>query len=198
MNKDVLASRIKKEFPELGGSQLNGFCVSLWTEIALFYKDRQALALSNAANGTKSKQAIVAAKHKQEINEIKSKQAAAAARHRQEIKSKQVSGGATISDKIQEFLDNPMTPEEETRSLRAVLHAGLATGEIPAPLLDKIDKIIGINSGEDEAIELVDFSKAFPNLAASVDVCSAPALDRVTEWLDGLGKAVVGKTKGSA
>ena len=82
---------------------------------------------------------------------------------------------AQIDPTIQKFLDNPMSKEDEAKMLRATLHAGLASGTIPAPLLDKIDRIIGVNSGEDEGIQVVDFSKAFELLAESVRICTHPA-----------------------
>lgn len=76
--------------------------------------------------------------------------------------------------KLQEFIDNPMSPEDESRHLRAALHVGLANGEINPALLEKLDKIIGVNSGKDTKLELVDFSDAFPDLAESVRICTIP------------------------
>ena len=79
-------------------------------------------------------------------------------------------GGASVSDNIQKFIDNPMTAEEEAKALRAILHSGLSTGTISPQILDKLDKIIGVSSGEDDKIELVDFRDAFPDIAESVRI----------------------------
>ena len=72
--------------------------------------------------------------------------------------------GTSFSDHIKKFVDNPMSPEEEAKGLRAMLHAGIATGELPSNLLAVLEKTIGVNSGEDDKIEVVDFSTAFPNM----------------------------------
>ena len=79
-------------------------------------------------------------------------------------------GATTISEDIQRFMDNPMTPEEESKALRAILHSGLSKGDISPQILEKLDRIIGVSSGEDETNEMVDFSTAFPDLAAAVKV----------------------------
>ena len=79
-------------------------------------------------------------------------------------------GATTIADDIQRFMDNPMTPEEESRALRAILHSGLSKGDISPQILDKLDRIIGVSSGDDETIMVVDFSEAFPDLATAVRV----------------------------
>ncbi len=78
------------------------------------------------------------------------------------------------NNKIQEYLDNPMTEEEEAKMLRATLHAQLASGEINSQLLDKLDKIIGVGSGKDSVIELVDFRDAFPDYATAIEMCHKP------------------------
>lgn len=80
------------------------------------------------------------------------------------------SSGDTFSDSIKKFVDNPMTPEEEAKGLRAMLHAGIFTGELPSNLLAVLEKTIGVNSGEDDKIEVVDFSTAFPDMAMAKDV----------------------------
>lgn len=84
---------------------------------------------------------------------------------------------AEVDPMIQKFLDNPMSKDEEARTLRAILHAGIAQGTIPAPLLDKLDKIIGVSGGEEEGISVVDFSEAFPDLAEAVRICTHQAED---------------------
>ena len=81
---------------------------------------------------------------------------------------------AEIDPMLQSFLDNPMTPEDEAKMLRATLHVGLAGGSIPPQLLDKLDKIIGVNSGKDASIEPVDFRDAFPDLARAIEICEHP------------------------
>ena len=83
-------------------------------------------------------------------------------------------GEGALSDQVQYFLDNPMDPEDESRFLRAILHAGLSTGNVSPQVLEKIDKIIGINSGRDESIEVVDFLTAFPDLAEAIELCHKP------------------------
>lgn len=83
-------------------------------------------------------------------------------------------GGATVSDALQKFLDNPMTPEEESKHLRALLHAGLETGDINPQLLDKLDKIIGVHSEVDEKLEFISWKDAFPDLKTAIDICSRP------------------------
>lgn len=82
---------------------------------------------------------------------------------------KQVSGD--FSENIMKFMQNPMSPEEEARGLRAMLHAGISTGEIPSNLLAVLEKTIGISSGEDDKVEVVDFGAAFPDLAEAIRVC---------------------------
>ncbi len=77
-----------------------------------------------------------------------------------------------IDPLIQQFLDNPMEAEDESKLLRAMLHAGLSTGTLSPQLLQSLDKIIGVNSGDDTAIEVVDFGTAFPTLADAIEVCS--------------------------
>jgi len=90
---------------------------------------------------------------------------------------KQVLGAETSEDsgvfgaEVKKFMDNPMTPDEEARALRAILHAGLSKGNIPPQLLEKLDKIIGVSSGEDDEIHVVDWSTAFPDLATAVYEC---------------------------
>jgi hypothetical protein len=73
----------------------------------------------------------------------------------------------SFSDVIQRFVDNPMTPDEEYKGLRAMLHAGIFTGDIPSNLLAVLEKTIGINSGEDDKIEVVNFKDAFPDMESA-------------------------------
>ena len=86
-----------------------------------------------------------------------------------------------VSEAIQRFMDNPMTAEEEAKALRAILHAGLSKGDISPQILDKLDRIIGISTGEDDKIEIVDFSEAFPDLATAVSVCMKMLADKAEE-----------------
>ena len=79
-------------------------------------------------------------------------------------------GATTIADDIQRFMDNPMTPEEESKALRAILHLGISKGDISPQILDKLDRIIGVSSGDDETIESVDFRTAFTDLADAIAV----------------------------
>lgn len=90
----------------------------------------------------------------------------------QEAKSKPTD--ESISEKMQHFMDNPMSEEDEAKALRALLHVGLSTGEISPQLLDKLDKIVGVSTGKDEVVELVDFSKAFPDMATALEICTKP------------------------
>lgn len=76
-----------------------------------------------------------------------------------------------FAENIKRFMENPMSPEDEAKGLRAMLHAGIATGDIPSNLLAVLEKTIGISSGEDDKVEVVDFSTAFPDLAEAVRVC---------------------------
>ncbi len=75
---------------------------------------------------------------------------------------------------LKNLIENPLTGEEEAKYLRAMLHKGLLDGQLNPQLLEKLDKIIGINSGEDEKIERVDFSEAFPDLASAIEFCEKP------------------------
>ena len=90
-----------------------------------------------------------------------------------------------LSDVIQRFIDNPMTAEEEAKALRAILHAGLSKGDISPQILDKLDRIIGISTGEDDKIEIVDFSEAFPDLATAVNVCMKMLSQKAEEGVSG-------------
>lgn len=76
-----------------------------------------------------------------------------------------------FADNIKRFMDNPMSPEDEAKGLRAMLHAGIATGEIPSNLLAVLEKTIGISSGEDDKVEVVDFGTAFKDLAEAIEIC---------------------------
>lgn len=82
--------------------------------------------------------------------------------------------GNALNDEIQHFLDNPLNPEDESKFLRAYLHVGLSKGDVNPQLLEKIDKIIGINSGKSETISVVDFKDAYPDLAKAIDIASRP------------------------
>lgn len=80
------------------------------------------------------------------------------------------SEGTSFSDHIKKFVDNPMSPEEEAKGLRAMLHAGIATGELPSNLLAVLEKTIGVNSGEDDKIEVVCFADAFPDMESAKQI----------------------------
>jgi hypothetical protein len=67
-----------------------------------------------------------------------------------------------------------MPPEDEAKYLRAYFQSELAHGQVNPQLLDKYNKILGVNTGEDSEIATVDFSEAFPDLAAAVAVCTKP------------------------
>lgn len=79
-----------------------------------------------------------------------------------------------VSEQIQRFMDNPMTEDEESRALRAIYQAQLSSGELSPQLLDKMDKIIGVGTGKDEEIQVVDFSDAFPDYATAIEYCGKP------------------------
>ena len=76
-----------------------------------------------------------------------------------------------VSADIKKWIDNPMSAEEEAKTLRAILHSELSKGTISPQILDKLDKIIGVSTGEDDKIELVEFKDAFTDLAESVEIC---------------------------
>ena len=78
--------------------------------------------------------------------------------------------GDTFSEVIQKFVDNPMTPEEEAKGLRAMLHAGIFTGDLPSNLLNVLEKTIGVSSGDDNVIEVVDFKDAFPDMESAKQI----------------------------
>lgn len=80
------------------------------------------------------------------------------------------SGDVDVNPSVRKFMDKPMTPDEEYKALRAILHSDLARGTINPQMLDKLDRIIGVNSGEDDVINVVDFSEAFPSLQKAIDV----------------------------
>lgn len=94
------------------------------------------------------------------------------AKKKEEARS--VSGGNISSDLIKHYMESPMSPEFEAKGLRAILHAGIDTGNLPAPLLAALEKIIGINTGEDVKIEMVDFSTAFADMAEAIEICRRP------------------------
>jgi hypothetical protein len=98
------------------------------------------------------------------------------AKHLAEIeKTKKTEEKSTsVSDKMQEMMDNPMSEEEESKALRALLHVGLSEGALSPQLLASLDKIIGVSSGKDEAIEIVDFKDAFPSYAKAIEWCGRP------------------------
>ena len=72
---------------------------------------------------------------------------------------------------LQKYLDNPLSPEEEAKRLRAMLHMGLDKGDIQPQLLEKLDKIIGVHTEKDDEICVVDWSTAFPDLATALEIC---------------------------
>ena len=82
-----------------------------------------------------------------------------------------VGSGKVTNGTLKEWMDNPMSPEDEAKALRAMLHMGLSDGNISPQILDKLDRIIGINTGEDEKIEIVNFATAFPDLDTAIKVC---------------------------
>ncbi len=88
------------------------------------------------------------------------------------IKSVKSSPAHLIDPTIQHFIDNPLTPDQEAAYLRAQLHKELASGADNPQLLDKLNNIIGISSGKEEEIKVVDFSTAFPDLATAIEYCS--------------------------
>ncbi len=79
-----------------------------------------------------------------------------------------------INVKLQELMDKPMSEEQESKALRAIYQLQLSTGELTPQLLDKMDKIIGVGTGKDEEIQIVDFSEAFPDYAAAIEYCGKP------------------------
>lgn len=76
----------------------------------------------------------------------------------------------TLNKRVQEFLDNPMPPEQEARTMRALFQAQLASGELSGQMMTAFEKIIGVSSGNDESIQTVDFSEAFPDLDLAVKI----------------------------
>ena len=97
----------------------------------------------------------------------------------QEIKAKtavqkESAASENISKQIRAFMENPMSDEEEAKALRAIYHMNLSSGELSPQLLDKLDKIIGVGTGKDEEIQIVDFKKAFPSYEEAIRICSKP------------------------
>lgn len=45
MNKDVLARKIKKEWPELDNKQVNGFAIELWSDVSEWHKEDRKRAI---------------------------------------------------------------------------------------------------------------------------------------------------------
>ena len=45
MNKDVLARKIKKEWPELDNKQINGFAIELWSDISTWNREQKSKAI---------------------------------------------------------------------------------------------------------------------------------------------------------
>lgn len=140
----------------MDGSKLNGICVRLDAEI------REVVKLEVERERRKQKDL-----YEKKLQKLKEKKPSTNG-------GGSGSGGSVSDGLVAKYMENPMTPEEESRGLRAILHAGISTGTIPAPLLDKLDKIIGVSSGEDEVIEVVDFSDAFSSLSESIAICSKP------------------------
>ena len=70
----------------------------------------------------------------------------------------------------------PMGREERMKYIELRLDSALENGdEIPANLLGQYKDMLGLKGGGDgTAIESVDFSKAFPDLAEAVRICSQP------------------------
>lgn len=106
----------------------------------------------------------------QAICALSSKLASVFKKELNEAKKKMDSAGSDYSDKMQFFLDNPLTPEEEAKRLRAMLHVGIDSGNIPPMLLEKLDKIIGVHSEDDNSIQTVQFGDAFPDLHTAKEV----------------------------
>lgn len=97
----------------------------------------------------------------------------------QEIKKKakessKQSDAQLVNEKMQELMDNPMSEEQESKALRAIYQYQLSTGELSPQLLDKMDKIIGVGTGKDEEIQLVDFKDAFPSYEEAIRICGTP------------------------
>lgn len=89
-------------------------------------------------------------------------------------KAESNSSSAEFTGMIQQFMENPMSKEEEAKALKAIYHIQLSKGEINTQFLDKYDKIIGVGTEEDDKIELVDFKDAFPDYATAIEICSKP------------------------
>lgn len=87
------------------------------------------------------------------------------------IKSDKAKEHEMSNSMLQEFIDNPMDEEQESKALKAIYHMGLSTGNLSPQMLEKIDKIIGVGTGKDEEIHLVDFSDAFPNYEEAIRIC---------------------------
>ena len=102
----------------------------------------------------------------------------------EEVEKKEGGGESTvtINQRIQEFIENPMPPEQEARMMRALFQAQLASGELNGNMMTAFEKIIGVSTGEDDTIQVVDFSTAFPTLARAVEVCTQamPEIDEIS------------------
>ena len=115
-------------------------------------------------------------KHIAELKELKKE-------HKSEITAKdaeikelkrakgELSARASQNNTLQYYIDNPLDAVQEHASAKAVLHMMLDTGDINPQLFDKLVSQIGMSTGEDEKIEVVDFSTAFPDMASAIASC---------------------------
>ena len=88
-----------------------------------------------------------------------------------ELSGKLVMSEETAEKTLEYYMENPLSPEEEAKTLKAILHRDLDKGNITPQMLEKLDRIIGVNTGEDEKVQIVDFSGAFPDIDTAVKVC---------------------------
>jgi len=77
----------------------------------------------------------------------------------------------SLSDELEELVANPLSKERRIELLEGIYDKMLLSGDVDTQFLDKYHKIIGVDTDEDDRIEIVDFSDAFPDYETAIRIC---------------------------